>query len=170
MKNVGVRARRTNSSRSDCFRAQQSPLRPAFGRCDLANSGEVGVFLEGKAPYLLLYSFSHSLLQSADITVHEFHWLEHVTALPRSIGYPLRELDLVLRSSLRGAHYSVVRALQNVVREEPTDHRIVHVWPSRLECVATVEGAGVNLRLIHILGFFREKVSQGRTATASEVP
>ena len=125
------------------------------------DSHEVSTFLEGKAPYLFLYPFSRSLVQSAHITVHEFHRLEHVTALPRSIGYALPEFDLVLRSSLRSAHYSVVRALQNVVREKPTNQRVGHVWSSRLECVAAVEGAGVNLRLIHIPGFFRKKVSQG---------
>ena len=91
-----ARTRRTNCSRSDRLWAQQSALRHAFRRCDLANSDEFGALLEGKAPYLFLYPFSRILVQSAHITVHDLHRLEHVTKLPRSNSDALRERNLIL--------------------------------------------------------------------------
>ena len=86
-----------------------------------------------------------------------------MTAFARSIRYALRVLDLILRCSLRGAYYNIVRALQDIVREEATDEPVGHVGPSFLDCVAAIQGAGANLRLVHVLGFLREinVVSEG---------
>ena len=72
----------------------------------------------------------------------------------------MRCANVISSSSLCSVQYSVVRALKNFIREEPTDQRIGHVGPSLFESVTAVQSAWVSLRLIHILGFFREKVSQ----------
>lgn len=121
------------------MRAQQSPLRPAFGRDHLAYGYKVGAFPERETPHLFLYAFSRGFVKSPHVTVQEPDGLEHVTAFAGSILYALRVLDLILRRVLRSAYYTIVRALQDVVvREEATDERIVQVGPSFLECVAAV--------------------------------